>query len=312
MDLSPSSILLIPVVARLGLSVLRFSTNILFVEPSNAFLFCMGLGILTYKTIVNSSLISGIAVGISSRAVITYILQGRRWTVICGFLLGIFASDVVTLFWNYVNQHAEATESEGRRRRKKSSRSRRLSDPRPPSPTWASLPGPNGELAIDGASDKDTVSLKRRIAEAEATVRRVQEERQWALSQGNDPRAAQLQRQSQRNQALVRNYTKELEERRADLQKSVLSNTERSTTGRRVVVADMHDSVISDPQYSDPEHVRMHTREHLTQRFTLEDGSQVQLTQLHLGRTKEKEPERLRGRSVPVTIIESPIHENTF
>ena len=181
MDLSPSSILLIPVVARLGLSVLRFNSSILFIEPSNAFLFCMGLGILTYKTIVNSSLISGIAVGVSSRAIITYLMQGRKWTVICGFLLGIFASDVVTLFWNYVNQQSETTEDEGHRKRRKSTRTRRLSNPRPPNPAWASITRPKDGDMQDGASDKDTASLKRRIAEAEATVRRVQEERKWAM-----------------------------------------------------------------------------------------------------------------------------------
>lgn len=181
MDLSPSSILLIPVVARLSLSVLRFSTNILFVEPSNAFLFCMGLGILTYKTVVNSSLVSGIAVGVSSRVLITYFMQGRKWIVVCGFLLGIFASDVVTLFWNYVNQHVEATENERRRRRRKSIRTRRLSDPRPPNPAWSSGNGLGNGNTLESASDKDTASLKRRIAEAEATVRRVQEERKWAM-----------------------------------------------------------------------------------------------------------------------------------
>lgn len=37
-------------------------------------------------------------------------------------------------------------------------------------------------------------------------------------SQGNNPRANQLQRQSERNEALMRNYSKELEDKRFDLQ----------------------------------------------------------------------------------------------
>lgn len=107
---------------------------------------------------------------------------------------------------------------------------------------------------------------------------------------------------------------------------SLASNGETSPTKRRISVSDRHDSILSD---GDAEHVRMHTRQHLHQRFTLEDGSEVkvrnsvvvilpkidkflQLTQLHLGRTKEKEPERLRGRSVPVTIIESPTKETNL
>jgi len=63
---------------------------------------------------------------------------------------------------------------------------------------------------------------------------------------------------------------------------SVRSTADSSATVKRVVVADTHDSVLSDAHYSDPEHVRMHTREHLTQRFTLDDGSEVQVRILGL------------------------------
>jgi hypothetical protein len=181
MDLSPSSILLIPVVARLGLATFRFSINILFVDPSNAFLFCMALGILTYKTIIHSSLISGIVLGLSSRVVVTYFIQGRRWIIICGFFLGIFASDIVTLFWNYVNDQSDSYARDGDRRRRKSTRARRLSDPRPPNPAWSSLAGKQSGEAFQTPSDQEMASLKRRLAQAEATVRRVQEERKWAM-----------------------------------------------------------------------------------------------------------------------------------
>ena len=181
MDLSPSSILLIPVVARLSLATIQFqSINILFVDPSNAFLFCMALGILTYKTIIHSSLISGIVLGLSSRVVITYFIQGRRWTIICGFLLGVFASDIVTLFWNYVNEQSDNYARDGGRRRK-STRARRLSDPRPPNPAWSSLAGKQSGEAFHTPSDQEVAVLKRRLAQAEATVRRVQEERKWAM-----------------------------------------------------------------------------------------------------------------------------------
>ena len=57
---------------------------------------------------------------------------------------------------------------------------------------------------------------------------------------------------------------------------SELSLTIRSPSERKVNIR--HDSTISEPVQSDPEHVRLHTREHLTQRFTLEDGSEVQVS----------------------------------
>jgi len=179
MDLSPSSILLIPIVARLTLAIVQFrSVNILFVDPSNAFLYCMALGILTYKTIVHSSLISGVVLGLGSRVVITYVMQGRRWLILCGFLLGVFSSDIVTLFWNYVNQQTDTyEEGSGRKRR----RVRRLSNPRPPNVVLPSLTNKQNGNAPRTAPDEDIASLKRRLAQAEATVRRVQEERQWAM-----------------------------------------------------------------------------------------------------------------------------------
>ncbi|PVG00346.1 hypothetical protein CPB86DRAFT_773802 [Serendipita vermifera] len=329
MDISPSSILLIPVGARLSLSVLRYSFDILFVEPSNAFLFCMALGILSYKTIMYSSLLSGVMVGLGSRALITYIAQGRRWTVVCGFLLGVFASDVVTLFWTYVNQESIEFERQRAKRLKREARpKRRISDPRPPNPNWRSSIADSGDIVLQAQGlDKDTVVLMRKTASAEAEVKRLQEERKWAISQGNTARAMQLKWQVERSEALLKNYRKELEEKRASQKKppsvaqhvravsnatSTVSASERGTpNGKRVPISEIPDGAMSDTNYSDPEHVRMHTREHLTQRFTLEDGSEVQLTQLHLGRNRDKEPERPQGRSVPITIIDSPIQEST-
>lgn len=46
---------------------------------------------------------------------------------------------------------------------------------------------------------------------------------------------------------------------------------------QRVAIANINDSILSDGEYSDADPVRLHTREHRTQRFTLEDGSEVQV-----------------------------------
>jgi hypothetical protein len=183
MDITPSSILLIPVGARLIIAVLRYSFDILFVEPSNAFLFCMAIGILSYKTIMYSSLLSGVMVGLGSRAMLTYIVQGRRWTVVCGFLLGIFASDVVTLFWTYVNQESlEFEKQRVKKLKRKTTPKRRISDPRPPNPSWRSSIADTGDIVLQAQGlDKDTVVLMRKTASAEAEVKRLQEERKWAM-----------------------------------------------------------------------------------------------------------------------------------
>jgi hypothetical protein len=186
MDLSPSLILFIPVAARLSLSVLRYSSlDILFIDQRETFLYCMAIGILAYGAVMNSSLVSGILVGLGSRAIITYILQGRRWTVLCGLLLGMFSSDVVTLFWAYVNQENQRWNLEYEKdqaRRKRKSLKRRISDPRPPNPELAAQAAAiDADLVQNGGPDKDTLILKRRLAQVEAEVNRLQEERKWSM-----------------------------------------------------------------------------------------------------------------------------------
>lgn len=134
---------------------------------------------------MHSSLFSGILVGLGSRAVITYVMQGRRWTVLCGILLGIFSSDVVTLFWTYVNQESERWnleyEKDQARRRRRSTK-RRISDPRPPNAELtAQAAALNAEALQNGDADEDTVVLKRKLAQAEADINRLQEERKWSM-----------------------------------------------------------------------------------------------------------------------------------
>ncbi|KAG8853727.1 hypothetical protein FRB91_004429 [Serendipita sp. 411] len=330
MVLTPSSILLLPVVARITLSIIRYNFNIIFVEPSLAFLFCMALGILTYKTLIHSSLLSGILVGLGSRAVLTFLMQGRRWTVLCGFCLGLFSSDVVTLFWAYVTQESAKHNREvAAKKRKRVTRGRRISNPQPPAPSVAEALAKEAAEAdaemIRNGADPGLVALTRKLAQAEAEVGRAHEERKWAISQGNTARAMQLKWQVERNEALTRSYRRELEEWHKRYQRPATETerggrSERSQTlisapsdrGRRTTISKRSDSIVSEVNHSGPEHVRMHTREHLTQRFTLEDGSEVQLTQLHMGRNPDKEIQsRPRGRSIPITIIESPITEKT-
>jgi hypothetical protein len=163
----------------------------------------------------------------------------------------------------------------------------------------------------------------------------------------------QLKWQVDRNEALARNYRRELDEPRArtyligfvpiDIADeylalpsetsqtarvlgSIISSGLKSPSEKRVVVKDVHENAMSDAYQSDAEQSRLRRRAHLTQRFTLEDGSEVkvgsilrlnynlltsnaQLTQIHLGRDNENEPERV-GRSVPVIMIDSPTSES--
>lgn len=184
-ELSPYSILFIPVAARLGLSILRYnSIAVLWISPTDAFLYCMGIGILAYGTVMHSSLFSGIVVGLGSRAIVTYLMQGRRWTIVCGILLGWFSSDVVTLFWLYVNQENERwnLEYEKDQTRRKKRASRRISDPRPPNPELTTQAAAiNAEALQNGDADTETVVLKRKLAQAEADINRLQEERKWSM-----------------------------------------------------------------------------------------------------------------------------------
>ncbi|CAG7854899.1 SubName: Full=Uncharacterized protein {ECO:0000313/EMBL:CCA77761.1} [Serendipita indica DSM 11827] len=317
MDLTPPLILLLPTVGRIVLSIIQSGRfDIIFVEPSLGFLYCMGLGVLTYQTIMNASLFSGILVGLGSRAVLTYLFQGRRWTVLCGFLLGVFTSDVVTLFWAYINQESIQNARVVSRKRKKSTRSRRLSDPRRPDESLAGTTTVNPMENMQNSGEADIPTLTRQLAQAEADVRRVQEERKWAISSGNTARAMQLKWAVERSEALARSYRRELEEKQQVAQESIrspgpseLSMTIQAPSERKVSVR--HDSIISEPVQSDPEHLRLHTREHLTQRFTLEDGSEVQLTRLHLGRNNSTPEKKSIGRPIPVTIIESPTSDHS-
>lgn len=182
-SVSPASILFLPIAARLIVSILRFSINVLFVDATNVLLFCVALGILSYKTVMDSSLMSGILVGLGSRVVLTYFMQGRRWTVLSGFLLGVFTSDVVTLFWGYVSQHTWEAEQERLRQRRKlaKTRARRISDPRRPSASLASMAASNDTEMMKDDADKEAITLKRNLALAEAEIRRAQEERIWAM-----------------------------------------------------------------------------------------------------------------------------------
>jgi hypothetical protein len=81
---------------------------------------------------------------------------------------------VVTLFWEYAAGMAPT--------KKKVKRVRRLSNPRPVPESLASLSvASDTEMLKAEGLDLEILSLKRRAAEAEAQVARLQEERKWAL-----------------------------------------------------------------------------------------------------------------------------------
>lgn len=117
----------------------------------------------------------------------------------------------------------------------------------------------------------------------------------------------QLKWQVDRNEALARNYRKELDEARARTYRvelvpvdtadehlalpsetsqtarvlgSIISSGLKSPSENRVVIKDVHENAMSDAYQSDAEQTRLRRREHLTQRFTLEDGSEVKVSSI--------------------------------
>ena len=111
--------------------------------------------------------------------------------------------------------------------------------------------------------------------------------------------------QRERNEQLARNYKKELEEKQKQKQSEVTSfeatldsdlfpgPVERPVVPvrlpsehRRVKVTRKPTRSQSRGAGSDTEHVRHHTREHLTRSYKLEDGSEVTISRLHLARTR--------------------------
>jgi hypothetical protein len=70
---------------------------------------------------------------------------------------------------------------------------------------------------------------------------------------------------------------------------------------------------------SDTEHVRHHTREHLTRSYKLEDGTEVTLSRLHLARTRSdssRKPgkgvvsdDEEEGQSIPIHIMSGDENE---
>lgn len=73
---------------------------------------------------------------------------------------------------------------------------------------------------------------------------------------------------------------------------------------------------------SDTEHVRHHTREHLTRSYKLEDGSEVTLSRLHLARTRTEShvkpgkgavssEDEEEGQSIPIVIMSGDENEKS-
>jgi len=93
MDLSPSSVLLFGTIARVTISIFKNDLNVLYTSQANVVLFNACLGILLYQTIVEARLFPGIVAGLGLRIMFAHIVDGRRWSVISGLLMGIALSD---------------------------------------------------------------------------------------------------------------------------------------------------------------------------------------------------------------------------
>ena len=151
-------------------------------------------------------------------------------------------------------------------------------------------------------------------------------------SQGNGARATQLKWQRERNEQLARNYKRELEEKQKQKQSAVMSFKDAADSNlfpgpvkipvvpvrlpsehKRVKVTRKPTRSQSRGAGSDSEHVRHHTREHLTRSYKLEDGTEVTLSRLHLARTRTDSytkagkgamsDEEEEGQSVPILIM---------
>lgn len=93
MDLSPSSVLLFGTIARISISIFIHDLNVLYTSQANVLLFNACLGILLYQAIVEARLLPGVFAGLGVRIMFAHIVDGRRWSVISGLLLGIALSD---------------------------------------------------------------------------------------------------------------------------------------------------------------------------------------------------------------------------
>lgn len=93
MDLSPSSVLLFAAIARVSISVFINDLNALYTSQANVVLFNACLGILLYQSIVEARLLPGIVAGVGVRIMFAHIVDGRRWSVVSGLLMGIALSD---------------------------------------------------------------------------------------------------------------------------------------------------------------------------------------------------------------------------
>ena len=93
MDLSPSSVLLFSFIARISISVFINDVNVVYTSQSNVVLFNACLGILLYQSIFEARLLPGIFAGVGVRIMFAHLVDGRRWSVITGLLMGIALSD---------------------------------------------------------------------------------------------------------------------------------------------------------------------------------------------------------------------------
>jgi hypothetical protein len=93
MDLSPSSVLLFGSIARITISIFMNDLNVLYTSQANVLLFNLCLGTLLYQAIVEARLLPGIFAGLGLRIMFAHIVDGRRWSVLSGLLLGIAFSD---------------------------------------------------------------------------------------------------------------------------------------------------------------------------------------------------------------------------
>lgn len=93
MDLSPSSVLLFGSIARISISVFINDLNVVYTNQANVVLFNACLGILLYQSIFEARLLPGIFAGVGVRIMFAHLVDGRRWSVISGLLMGLALSD---------------------------------------------------------------------------------------------------------------------------------------------------------------------------------------------------------------------------
>jgi hypothetical protein len=174
---------------------------------------------------------SGLACGLGGRMLWDYAHTGEVEILargVIGIAVGVFIAELAQHGWDELSSRDERMPSTGDlRRRHRRRRIHRVDEEfvRPPSPPNAppepSTSAADADLLRRGRRDVDegdldeVASLERDVSVAAGQHRRLQEEKEWARSQGNSARQFQLESEIRRYQALSAELERKLRHRKS-------------------------------------------------------------------------------------------------